>query len=184
MKSLDFNKGWNVLGYLGGENNENESWVDMSWIFDVSGWSVNRLKSLATLYTIYRLGPRLCLCKVFQWMCSVFSWRFHIIFWIARICSVHFFSLHLQSIPSLIPALLHFQVSDNSTNSRKRSNKKEKAPNNPNPKKPKTEPVELVVEEPNSNSNSSTASTKKKTNNRKNKESKSKVKLLKSLLWS
>jgi len=25
------------LGYLGGENNENESWVDMSWIFDVSG---------------------------------------------------------------------------------------------------------------------------------------------------
>jgi len=25
------------LGYLGGENNENESWVDMSWGFDVSG---------------------------------------------------------------------------------------------------------------------------------------------------
>jgi len=41
---LDFNKGWNVLGYLGVEHNENDSWVDMSWIFHVKGWSVYELK--------------------------------------------------------------------------------------------------------------------------------------------
>jgi len=34
LKSL---KGWNVLGYLGVENNENESWIDVSWIFHVKG---------------------------------------------------------------------------------------------------------------------------------------------------
>ena len=37
-------KGWNVLGYLGVENNENESWIDVSWIFHVKGWSVCGLK--------------------------------------------------------------------------------------------------------------------------------------------
>jgi len=30
LKRLDFNKDLTVLGYLGVENNENESWVDMS----------------------------------------------------------------------------------------------------------------------------------------------------------
>ena len=46
LKRLDFNKGWDVLGNLGVENNENESWVDMSWIFHVKGWSDNGLKCL------------------------------------------------------------------------------------------------------------------------------------------
>jgi len=49
MKCLDFNKGWNDQGYLGGENNENESRVNMSWIFHVKGWSVYGLKRLATM---------------------------------------------------------------------------------------------------------------------------------------
>ena len=48
LKRLDFNKGLNVLGYLGVENNENKSWVDMSSIFHVMGWSVNGLKRVAT----------------------------------------------------------------------------------------------------------------------------------------
>ena len=48
LKRLDFNKGWNVSGYLGVEN-ENESWVDMSWIFHFKGWSVHGLIRLATL---------------------------------------------------------------------------------------------------------------------------------------
>ena len=46
-----FNMGLNVLiltrvgeSYLGVRNNENESWVDMSWIFYVTGWSVYGLK--------------------------------------------------------------------------------------------------------------------------------------------
>jgi len=47
LKRLDFNKGWNVLGCcLGVERNENESWIDMSWIFQVKGWSVYGLKCL------------------------------------------------------------------------------------------------------------------------------------------
>jgi len=48
LKRLDFNKGLNVLGYLVVEN---ESWVDMSWIFHVKGWSVYGLKRLATTAT-------------------------------------------------------------------------------------------------------------------------------------
>jgi len=34
LKRLDFNEGIHVLGYLGVEN---DSWVDMSWIFHVTG---------------------------------------------------------------------------------------------------------------------------------------------------
>ena len=48
LKCLDFNKGLYVLGYLGVEQNENESWVDMSWLFHVKGWSVFGFKYLAT----------------------------------------------------------------------------------------------------------------------------------------
>ena len=48
IKRLDFNKGWNDLGYLGVKHIENESWVDMSWIFHIMGWSVYGLKRLAT----------------------------------------------------------------------------------------------------------------------------------------
>ena len=53
LKRLDFNKEWTVLGYLGVENNNNESWVDMSWIFHVNVWSVCWLKCQMVEVSIY-----------------------------------------------------------------------------------------------------------------------------------
>ena len=77
LKCLDFNKGLYVLGYLGVEQNENESWVDMSWLFHGKGWSVFGFKYLATCaFQILIISCHLCVggCDFFFffWDCRLF----------------------------------------------------------------------------------------------------------------